>query len=275
MPLPTAVTTTATAAEMTRAFFYFGGLTLLRYVVFVGLWTAVVAWLANRLQWRPRLQAPSLTRTQWQRELTLSAATIVIAAAIAPAIVWLGVGRQMPFYRDIASHGGWLYFGFSIALMLVIRDTLFYWAHRAMHHRTLFRFAHRSHHLSTNPNPLTSYSVSPLESVFDTVLPFVLILFLVPKHPAAYLIFLWIDSAVAVYGHMGMEIFPHGTARHWLGRWINTPTAHNWHHASARHNHGFYFLVWDRWMGTVDPDYERRFDAATARAPAGAGAAVA
>ena len=275
MPLPTAVTTTATAAEMTRAFFYFGGLTLLRYVVFVGLWTAVVAWLANRLQWRPRLQAPSLTRTQWQRELTLSAATIVIAAAIAPAIVWLGVGRQMPFYRDIASHGGWLYFGFSIALMLVIRDTLFYWAHRAMHHRTLFRFAHRSHHLSTNPNPLTSYSVSPLESVFDTVLPFVLILFLVPKHPAAYLIFLWIDSAVAVYGHMGMEIFPRGTARHWLGRWINTPTAHTWHHASARHTHGFYFLVWDRWMGTVDPDYERRFDAATARAPAGAGAAVA
>ena len=266
MPQRTATTaTTATTAELARAFVYFGGLTLLRYVVFVGLWAAVVAWLGGRMQWRPRLQAPGLALKQWRRELTLSGATIVIAALIAPAILWLGAGRQMPFYRNIATHGGWAYFVFSIVQMLFIRDTLFYWAHRAMHARALFRFTHRSHHLSTNPNPLTSYSVSPVESLFDTVVPFVLILFLVPKHPAAYLIFLWIDSAVAVYGHMGMEIFPRGTSRHWFGRFINTPTAHNWHHASARHNYGFYFLVWDRLMGTMDPDYDRRFEAATAR----------
>jgi sterol desaturase/sphingolipid hydroxylase (fatty acid hydroxylase superfamily) len=254
----------ATSAELTRAFVYFGGLTLLRYVVFVALWAGVAGWLGGRWHWRPRLQAPSSAPAQWRRELLLSACTVVIAAAIAPAILWLGVGRHMPFYRNVAAHG-WAYFFFSILLMLVIRDTLFYWAHRAMHNRRVFRFAHRSHHLSTNPNPLTSYAVSPLESVFDTVVPFVLILFLVPKHPLAYLIFLWIDAAVAVYGHMGMEIFPRGTSRHWLGRWINTPTAHNWHHASARHNYGFYFLFWDRWMGTLDPAYDQRFDAATAR----------
>ena len=257
------ITAPASATAMAHAFVYFGALTLLRYTLFVGLWAAVVAWLAGRLRWRPRLQVAALPAAQWRRELLLSACTIVIGAAIAPAILALGVGHHMPFYRDIASHGGWLYFGFSILLMLAIRDTLFYWSHRAMHHRRVFRFTHRSHHLSTNPNPLTSYAVSPLESLFDTVLPFVLILFLVPKHPLAYLAFLWIDAGVAVYGHMGMEIFPRGTSRHWLGRWINTPTAHNWHHASARHNYGFHFLVWDRLMGTLDPDYDRRFDAAT------------
>jgi sterol desaturase/sphingolipid hydroxylase (fatty acid hydroxylase superfamily) len=256
----------ATPAELARAFVYFGGLTLLRYVVFVGLWSATAAWLAGRLRWRPWLQAPASGPPPWRRELLLSACTIVIAAAIAPAILWLGVGRFMPFYRDVATHGGWAYFAFSIVLMLAIRDTLFYWCHRAMHDRRVFRFTHRSHHLSTHPNPLTSYAVSPVESLFDTVLPFVLILFIVPKHPVAYLIFLWIDAAVAVYGHMGMEIFPRGTSRHWLGRWINTPTAHNWHHASARHNYGFHFLVWDRLMGTLDPAYDQRFDAATTRA---------
>ena len=123
VPMPTP---TATTAELTRAFVYFGGLALLRYVVFVALWAAVVAWLAGRVGWRPRLQTPALTRAQWGRELRLSAAAIVIAALIAPTIVWLGVGRQMPFYRDIATHGGWLYFGFSIVLMLFIRDALFY-----------------------------------------------------------------------------------------------------------------------------------------------------
>lgn len=252
-------------ASLVGAFLTIAGLTLLRYVLFVGLWAAVVAWLANRRRWRPRLQAPALPAAQWRRELGLSACTIVIGGAIAPAILALGVADRMAFYRDIPSHGGWAYFAFSIVLMLFIRDTLFYWTHRAMHHRAVFRFTHRSHHLSTNPNPLTSYAVSPVESLFDTVLPFVVILFLVPKHPLAYLAFLWIDAAVAVYGHMGMEIFPRGTARHWLGRWINTPTSHNFHHATARHNYGFHFLVWDRLMGTIDPDYERRFDASTTR----------
>jgi sterol desaturase/sphingolipid hydroxylase (fatty acid hydroxylase superfamily) len=255
-------TLAAAPADLLHAFLLFGGLTLLRYTVFVALWAGVLRWLGGR---RPRLQPPALSAAQWRRELLLSACTIVIGAAIAPAILWLGVRDQMAFYRDIGSHGGWAYFFFSIVLMLFIRDTLFYWCHRAMHDRRVFRYTHRSHHLSTNPNPLTSYAVSPVESLFDTVLPFVLILFVVPKHPLAYLAFLWIDAGVAVYGHMGVEIFPRGTSRHWLGRWINTPTAHNWHHATARHNYGFYFLVWDRLMGTLDPDYERRYEVATAR----------
>jgi sterol desaturase/sphingolipid hydroxylase (fatty acid hydroxylase superfamily) len=36
--------------------------------------------------------------------------------------------------------------------------------------------------------------------------------------------------------------------------------AHNTHHATARHNYGLYFLWWDRWMGTLDPAYDCRYD---------------
>lgn len=35
-------------------------------------------------------------------------------------------------------------------------------------------------------------------------------------------------------------------------RWINTATAHDAHHAKGRYNYGYYFLVWDRLMGTLD-----------------------
>jgi sterol desaturase/sphingolipid hydroxylase (fatty acid hydroxylase superfamily) len=41
--------------------------------------------------------------------------------------------------------------------------------------------------------------------------------------------------------------------------------AHNTHHATARHNYGLYFLWWDRWMGTLDPAYDRRYDMARTR----------
>jgi sterol desaturase/sphingolipid hydroxylase (fatty acid hydroxylase superfamily) len=49
-----------------------------------------------------------------------------------------------------------------------------------------------------------------------------------------------------------------------LGRWINTSVAHNAHHATARYNYSLYFLWWDRWMGTLDPGYDRSFDATRA-----------
>jgi len=41
--------------------------------------------------------------------------------------------------------------------------------------------------------------------------------------------------------------------------------AHNRHHETARHNFGFYFLFWDRLMGTLEPSYETRYAEARAR----------
>jgi lathosterol oxidase len=249
-------------SDLLGAFAYFSGLSLERYLVFVGIAFAALWWLARRPGWRTRIQSGSAEWHQLRRELMLSGTAILIGGAIAPAIMIFGMRSQLNFYKHIGDHG-WAYFFFSIVLMMFVRDTLFYWFHRAMHHRRVFRYAHRSHHLSMNPNPWTSYSVHPIESIFDTVITFVVILFFVPKHPLAYMIFLWIDAAVAVVGHVGVEIYPRGFSRHWLGRWINTSTAHNWHHASARHNYSFYFLFWDRLMGTLDPEYDRRYDEAT------------
>lgn len=248
---------------MLQAFVYFSTLSLVRYLVFVGLAFAALWWIARRaVAWRPALQAGGLAPAQLPRELWLSAATTLIGGAIAPLIIGMDWRSQLLFYRRIDDHG-WAYFFFSILLMMLVRDALFYAFHRAMHHRRVFRFAHRTHHLSTRPDPWTAYAVHPLESLLDVVVTFLVILFLVPKHPLAYIIFLWIDAAYAVYGHMGVEIFPRGFSRHWLGRWINTSVAHNHHHATARHNYGYYFLIWDRLLGTLDPDYDQRYDVAT------------
>jgi lathosterol oxidase len=74
-----------------------------------------------------------------------------------------------------------------------------------------------------------------------------------------------ISTAVNVYGHSGYELYPYGWSRHPLGRWINTSVAHNAHDATARCNDGLYFLWLDRWMGALDPGYDRGFDAATPR----------
>ena len=87
----------------------------------------------------------------------------------------------------------------------------------------------------------------------------VAIIFIIPLHPTALLIFHTISTAINVYGHLGYELYPSGWAQHPLGRWINTSVAHNAHHDQARYNYGFYFLFWDRWMGTLDPSYEAKY----------------
>jgi sterol desaturase/sphingolipid hydroxylase (fatty acid hydroxylase superfamily) len=129
--------------------------------------------------------------------------------------------------------------------------------------RRVFPLVHRIHHLSTNPTPWTSYAFHPAESVVQA-LGVVLIVFVVPMHPLALVAFQTISIAVNVYGHSGYELYPRGWSRHPLGRWINTSVAHNAHHATARHNYGLYFLWWDRWMGTLDPGYDRGYDEARA-----------
>jgi len=78
--------------------------------------------------------------------------------------------------------------------------------------------------------------------------------------PLALILFQTVSTAINVYGHLGYEIYPRGTAGHWLGRWINTSVAHNFHHQTARHNYGFYFLFWDRLMGTNHPRYEQEYE---------------
>jgi sterol desaturase/sphingolipid hydroxylase (fatty acid hydroxylase superfamily) len=66
-----------------------------------------------------------------------------------------------------------------------------------------------------------------------------------------------------VYGHLGYELYPAGFNKSWFGKWINTSTSHNQHHQYFKGNYGLYFTFWDRMMGTLRSDYDKRFDEVT------------
>ena len=220
-------------------------------------------WVARRVIAGKRPVPRIPTSRQVRREVFYSLVTILLCGLLAPVIIVFGLGAKLNFYGEIADYGV-VYFVFSILLMMVLRDTMFYWEHRLMHGRRLYPYLHHVHHLSFKVTPLSGLSIHPLEAILASVIPYAIILFAVPKHPSAYLIFLWIDAAVAVVTHLGYETFPRGFASHWLGRWIGTATAHEAHHTRPGCNYALYFLFWDRMMGTIDPDYEAKFDKATA-----------
>lgn len=217
------------------------------------------AWLCWR-RWpgrRARLQAAPVAGRQIGREMLTTVGSIMIIGSVMPLLFFIGFGRYTQYYYSVESRG-WMYFFLSILLMMVIQDTYFYWTHRLMHQRRLFRWFHRTHHRSTNPNPWTTYSIGPLEAIVNSGAS-VLILVLIPTTGVALVTFSWINTAYAVYAHLGYELYPAGMGKHWLGRWINTSVAHNTHHAKARYNYGWYFLFWDRMMGTLEPKYAEHY----------------
>ena len=230
-----------------------------RYLIFVVLGFIAWGWWRRRAGTNGRLQAGPIDRGQLAREALYSATTIFVFTLISIAILAAAGKSQRLFYANVSDYG-WAYLILSVPLMMVIQDTYFYWTHRLMHHRALFRFLHRTHHLSTNPTPLSTYAIHPLEALVDSG-AVVIILFFLPKHIAAYLAFSYVNTAYAVYAHLGHEILPASWATHRFGRWINTSVAHNIHHARARHNFSWYFLFWDRLMGTLDPHYETQMRA--------------
>jgi hypothetical protein len=91
----------------------------------------------------------------------------------------------------------------------------------------------------------------------------VLIVFALPMHPLALMLFLAYMIVRNVVGHLGFEIWPAWFARHPFTRWHLTATHHDLHHRFGKGNSGLYFGFWDDWAGTGRSDYLPTYEAVT------------
>lgn len=160
-------------------------------------------------------------------------------------------------YHSISDYG-WAYFFGSIVCCIFINDAYFYWVHRFMHLKAIFPAVHRIHHLSHTPTPWSIFSFSPVEAcILYAIFP--VFVFFVPLHPVALSVIVLFNVVNNISGHLGYEIVPGKLHRHWLFKYSNTVTHHEWHHAKVKCNYGLYFNIWDRLMKTNHPDNEKKF----------------
>lgn len=225
----------------------------LRYLVMAAVVFLVARPTPGRGWGRPHVSAPlafdSLRNVR--RELMYSFLTVLVFGLVNAALFgWEWLDSSLMYYPASVYPEWW--FWLSIPAMLVLHDTLFYWLHRAMHTRWLFNLMHKVHHQSVHPTSFAAYSFHPTEAVGEALIV-VAILYIIPVHPLAFLVFQTFSTAYNVYGHCGREFYPAKMSSHWLGRWINTSTTHAVHHAQGHYNYGFYFMGWDRLMKTVAP----------------------
>ncbi len=202
---------------------------------------------------------------QMNREFWHSLRSILIYGLVTVPIVYAAYSGWTQFYPRISDRSTAWWFA-SLAIMIVLHDTYFYWTHRAMHHRWLYRFFHRTHHLSTDPTPWAAYAFSPWEALVQAGIG-PLIVFTVPVHATAFGAFMAWQISFNVLGHCGYEIYPRWFLRTPLGMLLNTPTHHALHHEKFRGNFSLYFNVWDRLLGTNVPEYVERFEKITGMMP--------
>lgn len=229
----------------------------LRYLLIAGGAYFVFYVLFRSQLFRQKIQQVFPKKKQLISEVLYSVQTTVIFSTLFLLVVVV-FRPYTNLYANIDQYGIFYYL-FTIPVMFLMHDTYFYWMHRIIHHPKLFRHIHFVHHQSTNPTPLAAYSFHFTESILEgLIIP--IIAFTLPVHPSAFIFFLFGQFVINVYGHLGFELFPAGFQKTWIGKWINTSVAHNQHHKHFKGNYGLYFLFWDRWMGTLRPDYDEVFD---------------
>lgn len=232
---------------------------LVRYFLFAGM-AYLLFYVWKRKAWLyMKIQQKFPTQHDLRREIGYSLSTILIFAVFAMIIWYARSAGYTRMYTQVDQYG-WVYWVFSLGLLIFIHDTWFYWTHRWMHSSPrIFRLFHRVHHLSHNPTPWTAFAFHPAEAIVEALF-FPLVVFLLPLHLGVLALFLLWMIVLNVIGHTGYEIIPVKYHHTWIGRIQNTPTHHNMHHHYGRGNYSLYFNFWDRWMGTNNPNYEEEYE---------------
>lgn len=197
--------------------------------------------------------APAATRREW----TLAVACVALNTLVS----WVGIALWRS--HIIQLRPSTLRHTLVDTLVLVIAmDLAMYVTHRFAHIPLFYELVHGIHHDYPSPRPLTLFVLHPLEVLgFGALLLVVLCLY--PTSAAGLTLYLILNVAFGVVGHLGVELVPAGYLRWPLLRFISTSTFHAQHHRDGSTHFGFYTLLWDRAFGTMNPVYETELRQAT------------
>jgi sterol desaturase/sphingolipid hydroxylase (fatty acid hydroxylase superfamily) len=190
------------------------------------------------------LRAYPVTPAYTRREIRIVALTNILNTVVTYIGYWMWkhhfIAISTGLSWKIASDFLWLFFGMDL-LMFVF--------HYIIHKTFLYKAIHQLHHQSVDPRPLDLFILHPLETLAFGGLWLALLL-LAEFNIYAIAVYLAVNVAFGLAGHLGIEPLPASFRRLPLVKYIGTSTFHHDHHQHVECNFGFYTSVWDRLMGT-------------------------
>jgi sterol desaturase/sphingolipid hydroxylase (fatty acid hydroxylase superfamily) len=199
----------------------------------------LVAWARDKRRYEPK---DTLT------SLALGTGSTVAGAITAGAIY--GLATWLYQYRIVTLPNTWAWYWFVVCF--VIDDFAYYLFHRSAHRVRWFWASHVIHHSSQHYNLSTALRQTWTGFISMSFL-FRLPLFFV--FPPAMVIFV---GGVNLIYQFWIHTEVIGRMPRWFEAVMNTPSHHRVHHATNPRyldkNYAGVFIVWDRWLGTFEPE---------------------
>ena len=225
----------------------YGGLILIYFVLGLVITFTNRRFVADRKIQNKATPGKLIARDMVQSVLSLAQISLFLALGLSMRAS--GVGFQ-PWRSNL-----WTWAP-CLIVSLILFDTCFYWGHRLLHTRTLYRLAHRWHHAVTTPTVWSNNSDTFLDNLilqsYWAIAPLVF-----PAPSIVFIIHKIYDQVSGMIGHSGYE-YNAGTAR--FPSPLLAVTHHDQHHQYFRYNFATHFVVWDRVMHTLHPEYDQSIE---------------
>ncbi|KAI3941022.1 hypothetical protein MKX01_037913 [Papaver californicum] len=136
-------------------------------------------------------------------------------------------------------------------------EFLYYWLHRALHHRFLYSRYHSHHHSSIATEPVTSviHPFGELVSYFVLFfIPALTVIFTGTASIVAFVGYITYIDFMNYLGHCNFELVPSSVFRFFpfLKYLFYTPSFHSLHHTRFHTNYSLFMPIYDHIYGTVD-----------------------
>lgn len=195
---------------------------------------------------RTLMQHPLILENQIQKEIMVTLKSTPFMSLPTVLLFVLEVRGYSRLY--LPSNFAWPQFVgdifFSSITFLVFTDSLIYWIHRGLHHRSVYKYLHKVHHRWKVPTPFASHAFHPVDGFLQSV-PYHLFPFIFPLNKYVYLALFVFVNIWTVSIHDGDYRVPKI-----LQPVINGSAHHTDHHLLYNCNYGQYFTLWDRIGGS-------------------------
>jgi len=179
-------------------------------------------------------------------EILFAAVTILLNTAVTVVGLYLYRAGWIRFRTDVGPR-----VLLDVLVLLLVMDVLMYVLHRVAHHPLLFSIVHSIHHRYERVRPLTLFVLHPVETLSFGGL-WLALLCIYPPSWLGMSIYLALNVAFGVIGHMGVEPLPDRVRRLPGMRLIAMAGFHATHHRDPTKNYGFYTSIWDRLFRSLD-----------------------
>jgi sterol desaturase/sphingolipid hydroxylase (fatty acid hydroxylase superfamily) len=135
----------------------------------------------------------------------------------------------------------------DLLVAALVNDTLFYWGHRMLHHKSIYKYIHKQHHQFKATIGIACEYAHPVEDIVSNIIPTLSACLFMGSHILVFWIWLAIALTFTIDAHSGYSF--------WISPFNKLPfqvgsDRHDFHHS---HNVGCYgaaFRFWDNIMGT-------------------------